>query len=202
MRDGCPPGTQRAGGRAAEVRYHLSHQAALGAAAIAGSGAVLGVYVGGRGVDGLLARGHETARIWVAACAYLASTALFFLGLLSVALAAALILYVLAAFALAAANPPLDAARLDIVPSHLWGRAEGVRMTVRKAAEAAAPVVFGYVAENVFAGGPSPLRATFSVMLISLFGSWLITLIALRTYLGDAASADALTERARGRGRR
>ncbi|WP_437898346.1 MFS transporter [Sorangium sp. So ce124] len=183
-------------------RYHLSHQAALGVAAIVGSGAVLGVYAGGKGVDGLLARGHDTARIWVASCAYLASAALFLLGLLSVALATALILYFLAAFALAAANPPLDAARLDIVPSHLWGRAEGVRMTVRKAAEAAAPVVFGYVAEDVFGGGPSPLRATFSVMLISLFGSGLISLIALRTYRRDAASADALTERARGRGRR
>jgi hypothetical protein len=180
-------------------RYHLGHEAALGAAAAAGSGSIVGVYAGGRAADALLARGRMSARVWVAACAYLVSAVLFFLGLRADTLAFSLIFYFLAAFALGATNPPLDAARLDIVPPHLWGRAESVRMVVRKAAEAIAPVAFGVVAQHVFGSSASPLRATFLAMLIALFTGGLIGLLAPRTYLRDAASADALMERTRRR---
>jgi hypothetical protein len=46
---------------------------------------------------------------------------------------------VAAGFLLAAANPPLDAARLDVMPPRLWGRAEGTRSVVRTGLEALAP---------------------------------------------------------------
>ena len=36
-----------------------------------------------------------------------------------------------AAMMLSAQNPPIDAARLDIMPPLLWGRAEGVRTALR-----------------------------------------------------------------------
>jgi hypothetical protein len=176
-------------------RYHLSHEAALGVAAVVGSGAVVGVYAGGKGADELLARGRCSARVWVASCSFVASAALFFFGLLSLNLWIAVVLYFLASFALGAANPPLDAARLDVMHPSLWGRAEGVRMMMRKTGEAVAPVVFGYFAEHVFEASASPLTATFLVMLIPLGAGGLVGLVALRTYLPDAASADAFAER-------
>jgi MFS family permease len=179
-------------------RYHLSHEGALGIAAVVGSGAVLGVYVGGKGADELLARARCSARVWVASCSFVASAAAFFFGLLSLNLWIAVALYFLASFALGAANPPLDAARLDIMHPNLWGRAEGVRMMMRKTGEAVAPVVFGYFAEHVFGGSASPLQATFLVMLIPLGAGGLVGLVALRTYLRDAATADAFAERTHG----
>ncbi len=51
-----------------------------------------------------------------------------------------------AAFALASPNPPIDAARLDVVPSRMWGRAESIRTTIRTVLEAIAPLTFGLVA--------------------------------------------------------
>lgn len=178
-------------------RYHLSHTGAIVAAAIAGSGAILGVSTGGRSADGLLARGHVRARIWIASCSYLVSSAMFLFGLLSSGLVLAMIFYFLGSFALGAVNPPLDAARLDIMHPRLWGRAEGVRMMVRKVAEAFAALFFGYVAEHVFGGGPSSLRSTFLLMLIPLCMGGLISVLALRTYPRDAASADAFAKRTR-----
>ena len=47
---------------------------------------------------------------------------------------------------LSAANPPLDAARLDIMPAGLWGRAESVRTVIRSLAQALAPLLFGGLA--------------------------------------------------------
>ncbi len=41
---------------------------------------------------------------------------------------------------LSAANPPLDAARLDIMPAGLWGRAESTRTFLRSLAQALAPL--------------------------------------------------------------
>ena len=60
---------------------------------------------------------------------------------------------VAAAFFLGAQNPPLDAARLDIMPPLLWGRAEAVRTMLRSLAMALAPLLFGAVSDHVFGGG-------------------------------------------------
>jgi sugar phosphate permease len=67
--------------------------------------------------------------------------------------AVALPLLLVGAFLLGAPNPPLDAARLDIMHPRLWGRAEGVRTVLRSLGESAAPLLFGYVLQYVF-GGP------------------------------------------------
>ena len=108
-------------------------------------------------------------------------------------------MYFLAAFMLGAINPPLDAARLDLMHAHLWGRAEGIRTTVRKVGEASAPVLFGYVVDDVLGGGALALRDTFLLMLVPLCIGGLVGLVALRTYLRDAASAAAFMERTRAR---
>jgi hypothetical protein len=59
-------------------------------------------------------------------------------------LSAALPYVTVAAAGLSAQNPPIDAARLDIMPSRLWGRAEGARTFLRTLAQALAPLPFGF----------------------------------------------------------
>ena len=94
---------------------------------------------------------------------------------------------------LSAQNPPLDAARLDIMPPYLWGRAEAVRTFLRGIAQALAPLLFGAVSDHVFGGGRSGLQWTFVVMLLPLLASAYLLFRALRTYPRDVASAAAIS---------
>src|SRR6202007_1762133 len=87
---------------------------------------------------------------------------------------------VAAAFFLGAQNPPLDAARLDIMPPLLWGRAEGIRTFMRSLAMALAPLLFGAVSDYVFGGGRTGLQWTFAVMLLPLAGSAVLLARGLR----------------------
>jgi hypothetical protein len=102
---------------------------------------------------------------------------------------------VLGAATLAATNPPLDAARLDLVPPWLWGRAESVRTVLRLAAESVALVSFGAVADWLSrrAGGDMAvgLRDTFLIMLLPLLVNGLLVFAARRSYPTDARAADA-----------
>jgi hypothetical protein len=92
---------------------------------------------------------------------------------------------------LSAQNPPIDAARLDIVPPLLWGRAEGIRTALRTAAQSLAPVTFGVLSERVFGGGRIGLQWTFGILLVVMAASGIILLRALRTYPQDVATAAA-----------
>ena len=80
----------------------------------------------------------------------------------------------------------------------LWGRAEAVRSLLRNAGDAGAPLIFGVLAEAVFAGWTG-LEYTFLVMLVALFVAALITLlIGRRTYPHDvAAAAESMDRSAR-----
>ncbi len=97
---------------------------------------------------------------------------------------------------LGAVNPPLDAARLDIMPAGLWGRAESVRSFLQKCGEAAAPVLFGYAADQTFGGGAGGLHDTLLVMLIPLGGAGVLAWFARRAYLRDVATARASDRKA------
>jgi MFS family permease len=100
--------------------------------------------------------------------------------------------YLIAAtFALSAQNPPLDAARLDIMPALLWGRAEAVRTCLRAVAQALAPLLFGVFSDHLFGGGHTGLQWTFVIMLLPLAASAFLLFRALRTYPSDVASAAA-----------
>ena len=72
----------------------------------------------------------------VPAVSMLAITVVFAPGITTTSVAVALPLLTLAAALLGAANPPMDAARLDIIPPALWGRAEAVRTLLRTLGEA------------------------------------------------------------------
>lgn len=189
--------------------YGVSKPTATALILLIGAGALAGVFAGGRVSDRLLRRGHIRARVLVPAVCLLALTPVLAPALATGSVAVALPLLVFGAFLLGAPNPPLDAARLDIIHPRLWGRAEGVRTLLRSAGESAAPLLFGYVSQYVFggpgssagtgsggsggaaAGNVTGLEYTFLIFLIPLIIAGLLSLAALRTYPRDVATASA-----------
>jgi MFS family permease len=182
-------GIQTFGIEFAKDQYRINQAVANVLLLVAGSGAVLGVLAGGAIGDGLLRRGRLNARILTSACAAGAASLLFLPALFTRSPFAAVLYLGAAGFALSAENPPLDAARLDVMPSGLWGRAEAIRTLLRSLAQALAPLVFGIVSDDVFGGGRSGLQWTFTIMLIPLAASAALLYRARRTYPRDVASA-------------
>jgi MFS family permease len=194
------------------VRGHLDlgQSAATLVLFVAGIGALTGVLVSGRLADRLVRRGRIDARVLVGAVSYLAACVVFVPALLLGSLPVVLPLLMASAAGIAAPNPPLDAARLDIMPAGLWGRAEGVRTMLRQTAQAAAPLLFGLVADalggsasvgsqqRVSAATSRALQETFLIMLVPLALNGLMLLAARRRYPADVATAIA-SERSRGR---
>jgi MFS family permease len=170
-------------------QYHVNQAVANLLLLVLGGGAIIGVLVAGSQSDRLLRRGFLNARILVAAIAAMAATVLFIPALTTRSAVTAMPYLILAALMLSAQNPPIDAARLDIVPALLWGRAEATRTLLRSLAQSMAPLLFGVVSDHVFGGGRSGLQWTFGIMLIVMAGSGVILLKALRTYPQDVATA-------------
>ena len=132
---------------------------------VVGAAAILGVLVAGRLSDGLVQRGHLNGRVLVAGVAAAATVVFFIPPLITTSPIAALPYITAAAFCLSAQNPALDAARLDIMPPLLWGRAEGIRTFLRTASQSVAPITFGGLSDLI--GKPHhSLRITFFIMLL------------------------------------
>jgi MFS family permease len=193
------------------VRGHfsLSQAAATLVLFLAGLGSLLGVLVAGRLADRMIRRGRLDARVLVPAVCYIAAAVLLLPTLLLSAVTVAVPLLMLAGAALSSPNPPLDAARLDIIPARLWARAEGVRTLVRQSAQAVAPLAFGLLADAL-GGGASTLGSSqrvsaattrgldfaFLIMLVPLVLNGLALLGARASYPADVASAIATERRA------
>jgi predicted MFS family arabinose efflux permease len=158
---------------------------------VVGAGGVAGVLAGGAIGDLLLHRGFINGRILVGAVAATAAFILFVPAIFTRSAGNALPYITFAALALSAQNPPIDAARLDIMVPLLWGRAEGVRTFLRTLGQAVAPVTFGGVSDYVFGGGRSGLQWTFTLMLLPLGASAFFLFRSLRTYPRDIATAAA-----------
>jgi hypothetical protein len=160
--------------------------------------------------DTLLKRGNLEVRVWVPAACYLAAAALLVPAFLLTRLSnIALVLDVVGAAFLSAANPPLDAARLDIMPAGLWGRAEATRTVIRSVAQALAPLLFGLLSQLIAGILPAQtpigthvhgavssneangLEITFLLLLGSLVAAGIFLLRARRTYPRDVATAAA-----------
>ncbi|MEU0478198.1 MFS transporter [Streptosporangium sp. NPDC006013] len=188
-------------------QYGLSQAAVTGLIPLVGFGALLGVLCGGRIADWFARRGRVSARMVVPAVAYLTGAAFCFPGLLTTSVAIALPFLFVSAGSLSAANPPLDAARLDVVHFRLWGRAESIRTFLRTGAETAAPVTFGFLADVLDQGGTKSaqgLQYTFLIMLVPLIANAIILLYGRRAYPRDVATATAserMTDTGRGRTR-
>ncbi|MFL6149929.1 MAG: hypothetical protein ACJ72I_21010 [Pseudonocardiaceae bacterium] len=115
-----------------------------------GLGALAGVYLGGRTTDRLLGRGYLNTRVLIPAWQCSRSPSSSPPASSPPQLFLALPLLTIGAGLLGAANPPMDAARLDIIHPALWGRAEGIRTLLRTLGEAAAPALFGLTSEAIF----------------------------------------------------
>jgi uncharacterized membrane protein (DUF485 family) len=145
--------------------------------------------------------------VWIPALSYLGAAGFLVPGILSSQLTPAIWFDVAGAALLSAANPPLDAARLDIVPSGLWGRAESTRTALRSLAQAIAPLVFGGVSDLIAGIAPeqapigthpvvSPgaargLEIAFLLLLGTLVAAGIFLLRARSTYPQDVATAAA-----------
>ena len=188
--------------------YHAGQATAELVLALLVAGAMVGTLVSGRVTDLLLRRGFLEVRVWVPAVCYLGAAALLIPGVLGSHLTPAVWFDVAGATLLAAANPPLDAARLDIMPAGLWGRAESTRTVLRSLAQALAPLVFGGLADLIagiapqqapigtHAGVISPgaargLEISFLLLLGTLIAGGVILLRARYTYPRDVATAAA-----------
>jgi MFS family permease len=188
--------------------YHASQATAELVLALLVAGAMAGTLVSGRITDALLRQGYIEVRVWVPALCYLGAAALLIPGILGSHLTPAVWFDVAGASLLSAANPPLDAARLDIMPAGLWGRAESTRTVLRSFAQALAPLVFGGLADLIAGIAPeqapigthpgviSPgaargLEISFLLLLGTLAAAGVVLLRARATYPRDVATAAA-----------
>ena len=162
---------------------------------VVGGGSIAGVLLGGSLGDAWLRRGQLNARILISTVGATGAVILFAPAIFTRSALSALPYITVAALMLSAQNPPLDAARLDIMVPLLWGRAEGVRTVLRTVAQALAPLLFGGVSDYVFGGGRSGLQWTFAVMLVPLAASAFFLYRALGTYPRDVATAAASARR-------
>lgn len=189
-------------------RYHASQAEAELVLALLVGGALVGTLVSGRVTDTLLRRGVLEVRVYVPALCYLGAAALLIPGVLGRNLTPAVWFDIAGASLLSAANPPLDAARLDIMPAGLWGRAESTRTVLRSLAQALAPIVFGGLADLIAGIAPeqapigthpgviSPgaargLEISFLLLLGTLGAAGVVLLKARSTYPRDVATAAA-----------
>jgi len=176
---------------------------------------IIGTLAGGRLTDVMLRRGNLSARVWFPAVCYIGAALFLIPAFVETHIGPALWFVVIGAALLAAANPPVQAARLDIMPAGLWGRAESTRTFIRSVIQALAPLVFGGLAQLI-AGffpsqapigtrprPPSPntahgLQITFLIMLASLIAAGILLARARLTYASDVATAAASEEAVKG----
>ncbi|HET8751893.1 MAG TPA: MFS transporter [Gaiellaceae bacterium] len=184
-------GLQTFGLEFSKDQYGIDQALASSLLLVVGAGALAGVLFGGAAGDWLLKRGTLNARVLTPAVAAALTAILFVPAIFTRDAVTAVPYLVAAAFFLGAQNPPLDAARLDIMPPLLWGRAEAVRTLLRSLAMALAPLLFGAVSDYVFGGGRSGLQWTFAIMILPLAASSWLLFKGLRTYPADVANAAA-----------
>jgi MFS family permease len=190
--------------------FHASQVHADLVLALLVAGAVIGTVAGGQVGDRMLKQGNLAARVWFPGACYIAAAVMLLPGFLlgRHSLGTAQWFDVAGAGFISAANAPLQAARLDVIPAGLWGRASSALTLVRSLAQAVAPLVFGGVSDLV-AGivpqqapigapphGPSTgtttgLQVTFLIMLAALVAAGIILFRARATFASDVASAAA-----------
>jgi predicted MFS family arabinose efflux permease len=188
--------------------YRIGQATAELVVALLVAGALVGTLVSGRLTDLMLRRGMLEARIWVPAVCYLGAAALLIPGLLGSHLTPALWFDIGGTALISAANPPLEAARLDIMPPGLWGRAEATRGFLRSLSQAVAPLLFGGLADLIAGIAPAQapigthpsgissstatgLELSFLIMLCTLVGAGVFLMRARRAYAADVATAAA-----------
>lgn len=172
-----------------------------------GLASVVGTVTGGRLTDALLRRGHIEVRVLIPAAAFAIAVLAFIPATVVTTLIVAVPLFMVVGFCVTAPNPGLDAARLDVMPTRMWGRAEAVRSFLRSILQAFAPLVFGLVstvfgATSIGFGSSSGigthakappvhtgLEQTFLIMASALAVAAYFSWRACHPYLVDVAAA-------------
>lgn len=179
-------------------RFGIGQALATLLLAAVGLGALLGVQLTGRVADRLVRARHVAARPVVAGASIVLAAVCVAPALLTTSAPLALGLFALTAVGLGGINPPLDAARLDLVHPRLWGRAEALRTLLRQSLEAGAPLLVGYLSirlsvDVVNAGpeaGSSGLGRAFLLLASTLVvAAALLLWTARRQYPQDVATA-------------
>ena len=129
--------------------YHASQATAELVLALLVTGAAIGTVLGGQLSDIMLERGNLAARVWFPGVCYIGAGLALIPGFAVGSLDTALWFDVAGAALISAANPPIQAARLDVMPAGLWGRASSALTAVRSLAQALAPLLFGAVSDLV-----------------------------------------------------
>jgi sugar phosphate permease len=181
-------------------QYDVSQSTAAMLLPVVGIGAFIGLVVSGRVTDALMASRIDTARVLVPAMSLVASAVVLASAAVLPSVAFGLPILFVGGLLLAAATPPLDAARLDVVRAAVWGRAEGVRTTLRVAAQAVGPLAFGFLSDRLAGGDTDGMRIAFLVLLVPLALSGVILFRAAKTYGSDLAAARPLDAAAEGNG--
>lgn len=170
--------------------YRISSENLTPLLMIPGAFAILGLLFGGNVSEWLFKHRLFNARIIVPAVALLLCIVFYGFGLWTIDIYWGICLLSFAVFFTAAANPPIDAARLDIIHPRLWGRAEAIRTALRAFFEGSAPLLFGFTSDWL-GGNEQALFWTYMIMLIPLFIASLLAIPALFTYERDVATAAA-----------
>ncbi len=170
-------------------QYSISQGMVIALLPVVGAAAIAGMIAGGRIGDRLLRHDVLGGRILVGVVAYTLVAAALIPAALLHSLPAALPLFMIGAFALAAPLPALDAVRLDIIHFRVWGRAESVRTVLRTAADAGGPATIGLLSDVAFGGGHHGLQLAILVTLPLLIANGIVLLWALRFYPAEVAAA-------------
>jgi MFS family permease len=188
--------------------YHAGQATSELILAVLVIGGVIGTLISGRLTDLMLSRGMLRARILVPAACYVLAALLLVPGFISKSLTPALWFDFAGVALITAANPPIQAARLDIMPSGLWGRATSSQTAIRLLAQAIAPILFGAITGLVagivprqapigtHAHAPTSqtaagLEVTFLIMLVALIIGGIVLARASASYATDVATAAA-----------
>jgi predicted MFS family arabinose efflux permease len=173
--------------------YGISRSTLSALIIIVGLGAIAGLLLGARASNWMRERGYMQARITVPGVALFIAVLFFAPGIWTKSVWLGIALLTLGTAALVAANPPIDAARLDIVPPLMWGRGESGRMALRAILEGGAPILFGAVS-GWLGGGENGLKWTYLVMLIPVLVASSLAIPAYKTYPRDVVTAHASAE--------
>ena len=103
-----------------------------------------------------------------------------------------------AAAALSAQNPPIDAARLDIMPAILWGERRNPNICTLGGAGTRPSLIrllFGAASDLLSDGhANSGLRRTFVIILVPLSASVYFLFRAMHSYATDVATAGMMSQ--------
>jgi diguanylate cyclase (GGDEF)-like protein len=163
------------------VRYqNLSVPQGASAVSLFAVGGLVGALVAGYLADWLIFIGFPSARILMAGACRVGVFPLMYVAFTVHNTPVMLIMFTVGAVVLTASQPPLAAARLDVLHPSLRGRGTSLDALMQSLASAASPVVFGILSDHI------GLRGAFLTLIpLSALGGVVLLLFAVRSYSRD-----------------